>query len=240
MISLELLKNQVLFKGLEQPLLQDIAQSVRLQEYPKRSFVLRRGDPGDALVLLIRGRLQVISMAENGREVGINLLEPGDFFGEIALIDHGERSASVVALTPSTVGFLPRDKALWHFHHTPQIAERIQQRLCATSRREIDFRVSMGGTKAYARVYGVLLHHRAAQAPTQSASQGSAEGSSHAVVLENLPSQQAIASMANVSRETVSRALAELQKLKLAKKEPRRLIIHDLRKLEKLVSPDQR
>lgn len=238
MISIELLKKQSLFQGLEPSLLQEIAQFVRLQEFPKRAFVLRRGDPGDALVLMVQGRLQVISIAENGREVGINLLEPGDFFGEIALIDNGVRSASVVSLAPSMVGFLPRERALWHFHNTPQIAERIQRRLCATIRREIEFRVSMGGSKAYARVYGVLLHHRSSQGSAQDAVHDAGMTGPRTVVLENLPSQQAIASMANVSRETVSRALAELQKLQLIRKEPRRLVIQDLRKLEKLVNPD--
>lgn len=224
MISAELLKNQALFRDLPADLLAQIGEKIQLREFKKRELVLKRGGPGDALVLLLVGHLQVISLAENGREVGINLIEPGDFFGEIALIDGGERSASVVALTKSVVGLFPRAEALWHFRHTPMIAERIQRRLCATIRREIQYRVSLGGSSAYHRVCALLLGHR----PMRD-KQGD-------IVLEHLPSQQSLASMANVSRETVNRALGQLSREGVIRREGSRLVITDLAQLERLAN----
>ena len=105
MIALELLNQQLLFKDLPLKILQEIQPFIRLQEFKRKEFVLHKGLAGDALLLLINGRLQVTSTSEAGKEVGINFLEPGDYFGEVSLIDGGPRSASVVAVSNSVVGF---------------------------------------------------------------------------------------------------------------------------------------
>ena len=159
MIALELLNRQRLFQDLPLELLQDVQPAVRLQEFGRRDFVLHKGMAGDALLMLVAGRLQVISTSESGKEVGISFINPGDYFGEISLIDGGPRSASIVAVSPSIVGFLPQAKALWLFQNVPAIAARIQARLCSVIRNEINFRSSMGSSKAYARIYAVICNN---------------------------------------------------------------------------------
>ncbi len=225
MISLELLNQQALFRDLPRPLLEEIAGHVRMQEFGKRDFVIHKGGPGDSLLMLFTGRLQVISMSDEGKEVGINFIEPGDYFGEIALIDGGQRSASVVSVATSMVGFLPKAQALWLFQNNPTVAERVQKRLCDTIRKEIQHRSSQGGAKAYTRIYAVLFGNRPlpAQKPGQ-----------QPIAIENLPNQQSIASMANVSRETVSRAIHALIKSGVIQKDTRRIIIKDPAIIEKL------
>ena len=121
MIALELLNRQRLFQDLPLELLQDVQPAVRLQEFGRRDFVLHKGMAGDALLMLVAGRLQVISTSESGKEVGISFINPGDYFGEISLIDGGPRSASIVAVSPSIVGFLPQAKALWLFKTCPPL-----------------------------------------------------------------------------------------------------------------------
>jgi CRP/FNR family cyclic AMP-dependent transcriptional regulator len=225
MISLELLNQQALFRDLPLPLLQEIAGHVRMQEFGKREFVIHKGGPGDSLLMLFTGRLQVISLSDEGKEVGINFIEPGDYFGEIALIDGGQRSASVVSVTTSMVGFLPKQQALWLFQNNPVIAERVQKRLCETIRKEIQHRSTQGGAKAYTRIYAVLFGNRTLAAP---------KPGQQPVAIENLPNQQSIASMANVSRETVSRAIHALIKSGVIQKDTRRIIIKNPALIERL------
>lgn len=225
MISIELLHNQHLFKGLSPALLEEIRQHVRMQEFGKKEFVIHKGGPGDALLMLFTGRLQVISMSEEGKEIGINFIEPGEYFGEIALIDGKPRSASVIAVSTSAVGFLPKAQALWLFQNNPVIAERIQRRLCDTIRKEIQYRSNQGGAKAYTRIYSVLFGNQPLKAP---------KPGEPAIAIENIPNQQSIASMANVSRETVSRAIHALIKSGVIQKDTRRLIIKDPAILERL------
>ena len=224
MIALELLNRQLLFKDLPLKILQEIQPFIRLQEFKRKEFVLHKGLAGDALLLLINGRLQVTSTSEAGKEVGINFLEPGDYFGEVSLIDGGPRSASVVAVSNSVVGFLAKSKAVWLFHHQPLVAARIQARLCSIVRNEIQFRSSLGGAKAYTRIYAVLCktpHLKQAEAP---------------IALGDIPNQNAIASMANVSRETVSRALTALVRAGVLLKNGRQWVVQNPQVLKRLAS----
>jgi CRP/FNR family cyclic AMP-dependent transcriptional regulator len=203
MISIELLKRQSLFQDLPDKTLANLQPFVRLQEFEKRAVVLQKGGRGDSLLLLIAGRLQVMSISESGKDVGISFIEQGNHFGEISLIDGGSRSASVVSVINSTVGFLPRTNALELFHNEPSVAARIQKRLCAVIRNEIQLRASLVGRRAHARVCSVLVNDpRFIQSATSNAP----------TMLSELPNQSMIASMANVSRETVSRVLSELSK----------------------------
>lgn len=220
MISIELLRQQSLFQELPEKALEALQPQVRLQEFHRRDFVLHKGGTGDALVLLLTGRLQVFSVSESGKEVGISFIEPGEHFGEISLIDGGPRSASVISVTNSMVGFLPKATALQLFHNEPSVAARIQARLCAVIRSEIQHRAGLAGHKAHARVYAVLAKDprlgRHGRIGPSAAPPAFASGP---ILLTELPNQSMIASMANVSRETVSRALSQLAKKGVIRKE---------------------
>lgn len=225
MISHELLRAQSLLQGLPGPLVEEIRPHIQMREVEKKDVVLHKGSLGDALLLLFTGRLQVISMSEEGKEVGLNFIEPGDYFGEISLIDGGPRSASVVAVTNSAIGLLPKGRALWLFQNNPLIADRIQKRLCSIIRKEIHYRSNLGSAKAFTRIYSVLFGNTPLQVP---------KPGEKPLAIENLPSQQSIASMANVSRETVSRAIHALIKNGVLQKDTRRLIIKNPAVLQKL------
>jgi CRP/FNR family transcriptional regulator, cyclic AMP receptor protein len=214
MISIELLLQQSLFEGLAQQKLQALSKQIRLQEFAKGEFVFHRGMQGDALVLLIRGRLQVISYSESGKEVGINFIEPGEYLGEVALIDGQPRSASVVCVSPSTLGFLAKPAALDLFHHEPLVAARIQKRLCAVIRNEINRRSRFSSASAFERVCSVLCSHPRLNLASES------------VTLDDLPHQRVIASMANVTRETVNRTLKTLIENGVLEKRGRVVTVH--------------
>lgn len=231
--SLELLKTQHLFKGLDQDVLEELRHRIRFQEYRKNDYILHKGGTGDSLLLLFTGRLQVISLSEEGKEVGLNFIEAGDYFGEIAIIDGGPRSAAVIANTTSVVGFLPKAHALHLFHNTPIIAERILNRLCQIIRQETQYRTNLGSSKAYTRIYSVLFG-KTTSPSTQN--QLSVTSSKKPLSVENLPNQQSIAIMANVSRETVSRALQALVKAGIIQKDTKRIVIQHPELLEKLAS----
>lgn len=224
MIALELLNRQKLFENLPQKLLEEVRPFIRLQEFRRKDFVLHKGLEADSLLMLISGRLQVISNNEAGKDIGLRFIEPGDYFGEVGLIDGGVRSASVLAVVPSTVGFLAKTKALWLFQHQPEIAARIQKRLCTIIRDEIQFRSSLGGAKAFTRIYAVLSKN-----PELSQAVGP-------TALEGTPNQHAIASMASVSRETVSRALSALAKAGILQKDGRQLIVQNPIALRRLAT----
>ncbi len=221
MISVELLRSILLFQGLEPETEDMIRHFVTIKEYARKEVIFHSDTPGTALFMLCSGRLQIISTNEEGKQVGINFVEPGDIFGEVALIDGGGRSATVVALDKSVVGFMPRERALWLFNHNPIVAARVQRKLCAIIRQEVKYRSNLGSAKAFHRIYSVMFH----TVPPPERDK---------ITIENLPSQQAIAAMANVSRETVSRALHALIKNGIVLKDGKKIVIKNPKLLSEL------
>ncbi|MDE1942806.1 MAG: Crp/Fnr family transcriptional regulator [Betaproteobacteria bacterium] len=223
----EALRQQQLLQGLDAALLKQLEGLVRFQYFPQRQVVLQQGSPGDALLLVVSGKLQVISFSEDGREVGIHFIEPGDFWGEVAVIDGQPRTSTLVSLGDTVIGFLPRATATELMTRHPLVAERVMKRLCHTIREASRLRAVLSAARAHARIFSVL-HNTVTPLP---GGQGA--------VIENLPTQQALATMANVSRESVSRALQILIKQGIVEKDHRRLIVLQPQVLQHLANGDR-
>jgi CRP-like cAMP-binding protein len=202
-----------------------VKADLRIREYAKREVVLQKGASGDSLLFLLSGSLQVVDITEDGRAIGLRILQPGDFFGEIAVINGSMRSASVVALTPVLVALLPRATALHLFSHSPSVANHMLRFLAAKVQRDSEFRALLSIHNTQRRIYTFidLLKEK---------KEGEKEGEMH--VVENLPTHQDIANMINTSRETVTRALLTLTQQGIIKKGTHRLIIIDPEGLQKL------
>ena len=200
-----------------------VKQELRVRQYAKREVVLHKGGSGDGLLFLLTGQLQVIDITEDGRAIGLRMLGPGDFFGEIALINNSTRSASVVAMTDVLVAFLPAPMAMHLFSHSPSVANQMLRHLAQKIKRDSEFRSLLSINNTAKRIYAFLIMQQkepAAGAPP---------------VVENLPTHQDIANMINTSRETVTRALLTLVQQGIIQKESHRLVILNPDALQKLV-----
>jgi CRP/FNR family transcriptional regulator, cyclic AMP receptor protein len=197
-----------------------VKQDLRVRQYAKRDVVLHKGGTGDGLMFLLSGQLQVVDITEDGRAVGLRLLQPGEFFGEIALINNSTRTASVVATAESLVALLPAPTALHLFSHVPSVAKHMLQHLAKKIQRDSEFRslLSINNTSRRIYTYLVLMQKK----------------NDDGTVVENLPTHQDIANMINTSRETVTRALLVLTQKGIIKKDQHRLIIQKPEDLQKL------
>lgn len=212
-----------LLAGLSDEEIVKVKQEIRIRRYAKREVVLHKGGSGDGLLFLLSGQLQVIDVTEDGRAIGLRMLAPGDFFGEIALINNSTRSASVVAMTEVLVGFLPAPTAMHLFSHSPTVANQMLRHLAQKIQRDSEFRALLSINNTAKRIYAYL---------TLMQQKNPQEGTA---VVENLPTHQDIANMVNTSRETVTRALLQLSQQGIIQKDAHRLIILDAAALEKLV-----
>ena len=98
----KVLKMVHLFEGFSEQDARDfIAWAARFDAGPGEA-VIREGEEGQDMFIVVAGSLKVVK-ARGGEEQDLAVLEPGDSFGEIALLDSGPRSASVVAITASTL-----------------------------------------------------------------------------------------------------------------------------------------
>ena len=88
--------------GLNDSQLQRFAEFMEIEKVPQWTVIVKQGDPGDTMYLIIQGELRV-RINVLGKETILTTLGPGEFFGDISLFDHGPRSADVVANNDSIV-----------------------------------------------------------------------------------------------------------------------------------------
>ncbi|HEY8381235.1 MAG TPA: Crp/Fnr family transcriptional regulator [Microvirga sp.] len=89
-----------------------------------------KGDPGDALYAVRRGRVRIATGTEAGRRLTLNLLGPGDVFGEVALLDGSGRTADAIAAEPSELFMVYRRDFLDLLERQPKVAVQIIELLC--------------------------------------------------------------------------------------------------------------
>ena len=210
-----------IFSKLSENQLKEVRAAVRLRHFARREVVCHKDDAADGLYLLFSGQLQVMDIAQDGRETGLNLIKPGAFFGELSVIDDKPRSAHIVAIEPSAVGVVPQAAARELFYKLPGTAEAMMRRLANLVRNLTDFQVLLALPSAFQRVYA-LLHQMGQPMP------------GGLVVIQNLPKQHEVAIMVNTSRETVSRAIAQLVEEGVLEKDYRRLIVRRPERLGEL------
>ena len=198
-----------------------VLRHAHLALYGKRAVVLAKGQSEDSLGFLIKGKLQAVDHLPDGREVGLNIIEAGNFFGELLVVDNIPRSASVVALLPSQVLWLPGEVARAMIYEHPPLAEAMLKHFAQAIRRMSDLRATQALPNAFQRVFA-LLDYIKETAP------GGLEQ------IANMPTHQEMSIMVNASRETVTRAIAKLIQDKVVQKDVRRLIIRSPETLRRL------
>ena len=110
------------FSGADPEVLATIAASGTERPLIRGDVLFREGDTADCLYVVTRGRLAIVMVNEfDRRETVVSLMEPGDLFGEMAMLDDGPRSAMARALEPSTVIAIPYGAVLGVFRDQPHL-----------------------------------------------------------------------------------------------------------------------
>jgi CRP/FNR family transcriptional regulator, cyclic AMP receptor protein len=206
-----MLKTIPLFADLSDDDLAVVKSLLIEKNYPKGSVVIAEGETGDSLFSITSGKVKVCIGDQDGREIILKLLAPGDFFGELSLIDRRPRSASVVTTEASTFQVLSNSNFQRCIERAPKIATKVMEVLVQRL-READRKIgSLGLMDVYGRVAHTLMDL-------------AEEENGRRVVKEKL-SQQDIASMVGASREMVNRILKDLAERGSIAMEGRNIII---------------
>src|SRR6185437_6440942 len=117
-----LLASTAIFRGCSPAAIDDLARRLQLRTRPAETIIVAQDEPGDSMFVIAAGRVKVALFGENGRELTLSELKPGDFFGEMSLLDNRPRSANVVAVDDATLLVLTRDAFVGHLKAHPQTA----------------------------------------------------------------------------------------------------------------------
>ena len=124
-----------LFQGLPDDDLDAMASACRIRRFRRGEVIFHQGDPGDTMHLVRNGRVKVVLPAETGDEAVLAIIGPGDCFGELAVIDGGPRSASVVAMEQVETLMLGRQDFLSFFRSNMSAAEQLVVNMARIIRR---------------------------------------------------------------------------------------------------------
>jgi CRP-like cAMP-binding protein len=196
----ELIRNVSIFNHLDAATAADLERLGEVREYRPGAVVVGQDDAGDALYVLVEGKVKVVLFGKQGREIILTIFKaPGDFFGEMSLLDDEPRSATVVALEPATLFVLSRAAFRAHVEAQPGTALRVLQELSRRLRQADRVIGNLALLDVWGRVAGKLRD--LARADGVEVEDG--------VVIKDRPTQSEIAAMVGTSRETVSRAISE-------------------------------
>ncbi|MBC7601931.1 MAG: Crp/Fnr family transcriptional regulator [Ramlibacter sp.] len=180
------------------PSLRQLALRGTIRSYRKHAVIVNEGEIGDSLFVLLQGRVKVFSNDADGREITYNVVEAGDYFGEMWL-DGGPRSASVMTLEPCTCAVVGRAALRDHLAEEPEFALDLVAQVIRRARAATETARNMALLDVYGRVIVTL-----------ESTQGPAKPGEPITLLQI--THQNIASRVGASREMVSRLLKDLEK----------------------------
>lgn len=110
-----------------------------VRTFKRGEIVFHKGDPGETMYLITEGQVKVVLPSDSGDEALLEVLDPGDFFGELSLLDGQPRSATIVATEPTETVVLRRDTLLKAIRANPEVAIHLLQVLCQRLRETDEF-----------------------------------------------------------------------------------------------------
>ena len=133
-----ILPEGTLFAACRADELTDLLALSSRHDMKKGQTLLLQGDPGDQLLILLSGNAKVTMVAQNGREITLDYADPGTMLGEIAVLNGGGRSASVIALSAGTYLRLTRAAFEAFVERQPGVAWRLLKELARRLRQTND------------------------------------------------------------------------------------------------------
>jgi CRP-like cAMP-binding protein len=224
--NIEFLTSVPIFSELNSETLEKVSKLGTVRTYAKNSVILTEEEDGTALFVIISGKVKVCRTSSDDpeKEVILSILNPSDFFGEMALLDGLNRSASVIAMVDSNLFIIQRSDFLDLLHTHPEVSVTLLQELTQRLRAQGMKIKALSLKDAEGKVATVLLQLADDIGRIK-----------HGIVeIEKLPFQHELANMAGTSRETISRTLHSFAKKGLVELEGSKLRIINYEKFKEL------
>jgi len=220
-----ILEHNFLFHGLQAGSIDAIGDLANRKSFAGGSLIFSQGDAGDALYGVAAGQVRIYSSDNKGHEVFLNLLGPGDTFGEIALLDGLPRTASAVTTTKSTLVSIPRLEFLRYLEIDTGLSVHLMKLLCERLRWVSDLVEESAFLAGPARVAKRLTNL------VDSYGRPAADGGTEIVM-----SQADLGHFLGISRQIINQYLRSWCEQGWVELKRGRIIVHDVESIRNLIN----
>ena len=191
---------------------------MRVARHPRRTVLFRKGDPGTNMMVVLRGRVKICTHSEDGKELVLNLVNPGEVFGEIALLDGSDRTADAVTLEECELLVLERRDFVPFLGRHPEACMKLFRVLCERIRRTSELLEEALFLEGPSRLAKRLV--RLAEVFGKPVARG--------IRIDLRLSQQQLGSMVGMSRESMNKLLGQWRRDNLIEFDDGYITIRDL------------
>jgi CRP/FNR family cyclic AMP-dependent transcriptional regulator len=213
--AVTLLSRTRLFGAVPAKALSQVAERSQFRGYRKGELIVRQGDSGETLFVVVEGLVKVFVTSPDGAEMVLVTLGPTDTFGELAVVDGGERSASAEACDATTLLVLRRSALLALLPDHPDLAEGLLRSLGALARRLTDQTADLVFLDLHGRVAKLLVGLAEERGETRDGTR----------VLDLHLTQSDLASMVGGSRQSINQILRTFEALGYLGLDGRRMLV---------------
>ena len=193
-----------LFASLKDEEIEAIFKLSVTKKCSKDTIILLEDEEGDTLFVILKGKVKVTTFSESGKEVIFSILNEGDFFGDMSLLDGKPRSATVISVEESELRLIRRSDFSKLLETHPGIALKLFEELTSRLRKADERIESLALLDVTGRIAGILLQ----------LADERGEKSDESILIKSRPTHQELANMVGTTRETVTRVLKQLENKK--------------------------
>ncbi len=220
----EMLQSSDLMREIPEHEVEVLVAGVQKRQYSRGQLIFAKNDAGTGVKFVESGRVKIVSVSPAGTEVILNIIESGQVFGEMALLDGNPRSADAIAATETTLISLSRKSFLDVLARNPGIATRMMAILCGRIRQATSFVEDAVLLDAQTR----LVHRLKALAGQY----GKVEADGLAIRVEHGLSQQELGESVGLTHVSINRLLSQLRDRGLITDGRGFVVIRDMKALE--------
>ncbi len=211
----ELLRTVPIFAELSDDDVASLARLTARKRYPKDTVVFFENEEGDTFFMILEGRIKVTILGDDGREIILSVLSPGDFFGEMALLDNEPRSATAIAVEETELLSLQRTDFQSALQDNRSIVGALMKVLTTRLRRANHQISTLALLDVYGRVARVIVDMAREEGKRLKDGRIAFRRATH----------QEIANRIGTTRETVTRMLKDLERQGLIHVEGKEIVV---------------
>jgi CRP-like cAMP-binding protein len=219
--KLDILRKHPIFSDLEPDAFDQLCRYAKLSNFKRGATICSKGDVGNSLYAVISGTVKISTSSAEGRSAILNLIGTGEVFGEIALLDGGERTTDVIANSDCELFVIDRREFIPFLHGQPALAMKFIKLLCARLRRTSEHVEQIILQDLPGRLASALIRLTERHQPSSAG---------RTIIV----TQQEISEMVGMSRESINKQLRVWENRNWVRLEHGAIVVLDLEQVQAL------